>query len=697
MGPLSIDAVSKLATGHGLHAASLYATTGGNPFYVTQVLAAEGAQVPATVRDAVLARVDRLGPDTRSVLRCLSVVPSRVEWWLVDALIEDSDIALAEAERAGVVGVGPTHVWFRHELARRAVESSMPTAESARHNRLVLSALADRAVESSRIVHHASAAHDIAALLEHGPGAIQEAMRVGSLRQAVAHLTHMLRHEDRIALRERAAMYSDRAYCLYLLNRFRESVADAEKAVKMSETDADPIQLGGALIRLTRAAYWAYGPLAAQRAAHRAAEVLEATGDTEQLARAYGNLARAHSNLATVGGVAEPAPTSVEYAERALELAELLDRDDLRSHALNYQGSGRLSVGDESGGADLDRAIDLAVDDARVEYAVRACVNAAGSAHRAGRLDDAERYVEQGLRLGADGEFHAGTYRLELTRQSVLAARGDWDAAEDGLRGLITMPGEPGIMGPLARQLLARILARRGSDQATDLLSEVAESAAASDDIYVVGPVTAALVEAAWLRGEAQLMLDLAAPALRMAENQGHRLTQCELIRYLQRAGHDVAPETDIGVGPWLPGLAGRWREAAKAWAAVGERYEAALELASSGQQHAMLESLATLDELDAVAAAAIVRRRLREAGAQSVPRGPQRRTRDNPAGLTDRQLEVLQLLTAGLTNAQIEDRLYVSVRTVDHHVSAVLTKLGVSSREEAGRVAADLGVDRAH
>ena len=287
--------------------------------------------MPATVRDAVLARVDRLGPDTRSVLRCLSVVPSRVEWWLVDALIEDSDIALAEAERAGVVGVGPTHVWFRHELARRAVESSMPTAESARHNRLVLSALADRAVESSRIVHHASAA-----LLEHGPGAIQEAMRVGSLRQAVAHLTHMLRHEDRIALRERAAMYSDRAYCLYLINRFRESVADAEKAVKMSETDADPIQLGGALIRLTRAAYWAYGPLAAQRAAHRAAEVLEATGDTEQLARAYGNLARAHSNLATVGGVAEPAPTSVEYA---LELAELLDRDDLRSHALNYQGS----------------------------------------------------------------------------------------------------------------------------------------------------------------------------------------------------------------------------------------------------------------------------------------------------------------------------------------------------------------------
>ncbi len=83
-------------------------------------------------------------------------------------------------------------------------------------------------------------------------------------------------------------------------------------------------------------------------------------------------------------------------------------------------------------------------------------------------------------------------------------------------------------------------------------------------------------------------------------------------------------------------------------------------------------------------AAAAVARRRLRAAGVTQVPRGPQAATRANPAGLTGRQLEILGLVADGLTNAEIAARLVLSVRTVDHHVSAVLTKLGVTSRRDA-------------
>ena len=81
------------------------------------------------------------------------------------------------------------------------------------------------------------------------------------------------------------------------------------------------------------------------------------------------------------------------------------------------------------------------------------------------------------------------------------------------------------------------------------------------------------------------------------------------------------------------------------------------------------------------------VRRRLRDQGVTRLPRRPLPRTRANPAGLTDRQLEVLGLLADGLTNAEIADRLVLSVRTVDHHVAAILAKLGVASRREAARV----------
>ncbi len=107
-----------------------------------------------------------------------------------------------------------------------------------------------------------------------------------------------------------------------------------------------------------------------------------------------------------------------------------------------------------------------------------------------------------------------------------------------------------------------------------------------------------------------------------------------------------------------------------------------------------MLEALAVLDGLGARPAAALVRRRLREAGVSAVPRGPVAATRGNPAGLTDRQVEILRLLAEGRTNAEIAARLVLSVRTVDHHVSAVLQKLGVASRRDAAATAAALLTD---
>ncbi|MDP9208136.1 MAG: LuxR C-terminal-related transcriptional regulator, partial [Actinomycetota bacterium] len=163
-----------------------------------------------------------------------------------------------------------------------------------------------------------------------------------------------------------------------------------------------------------------------------------------------------------------------------------------------------------------------------------------------------------------------------------------------------------------------------------------------------------------------------------------------ELLRYLARCGHPV--DTPAGCPPeFALGIQGDWAGAAARWGSLGAPYERALELAASGRQPELLEALATLDRLGAVAAANLVRRDLRRMGASHVPGRPRPRTRANPAGLTDRQLEVLELLAEGLTNAEIADRLVVSVRTVDHHVAAILAKLNVGSRREAARAAAEL------
>ena len=390
-------------------------------------------------------------------------------------------------------------------------------------------------------------------------------------------------------------------------NDFERSDRWGRAAVEAAERAGDPAVLVRALVRFGRTVYWSQGPRAAAEVVDRAMSIAEHLEEPGTRAAIHAEQARARSDLVEVGPVAEPDPRTLTHAERSLALAEELGSRYLRGHALQYRGTGRLAVGDPRGLDDLAAAVADARLDPRDELPVRACVNAAGATFRFGRLDDAERYVELGLSLADGSEFTAGAYRLELTLQGIRLSRGDWDDAEVGLRALVAWPGDPGLMQPLAAGLLARLLARRGRvADARAVLAPVAQRAAGSPEIALVGPTSAAAVELAWLAGEADAMPALAAPGLALASEVGHRTSASELCRYLQRAGHAVAVPDDP-VDPWAPGLAGRWAEAAAAWAARGHRYERALELATSGDQRAAAEGLDALHAFGAAGSLAVL------------------------------------------------------------------------------------------
>jgi len=191
-----------------------------------------------------------------------------------------------------------------------------------------------------------------------------------------------------------------------------------------------------------------------------------------------------------------------------------------------------------------------------------------------------------------------------------------------------------------------------------------------------------AYAEWAWLTGQPDRVVEVQQVWAPFAEHPVSAALKGELLRYAARAGLPAEP-FDGCLEPWAAALRGDWRSAADAWERLGDPYERALELAESGAVEPTLEALRILDDLGADAAV-LVRRRLKDLGVQRVPRGPSSSTRTNPAGLTDRQAQVLALLAEGLTNPEIAQRLVLSVRTVDHHVAAILTKLGVSSRREA-------------
>src|SRR5258705_496953 len=119
-------AVQALAAGTGRDADAVHALTRGNPFFVTETLAAPREDVPASVKDAVLARLRGLDADCREALERLSVVPSHVPPELVTVLLAEHVNALPAAELAGVIEGRVDGLGFRHELARRAIESSLP-------------------------------------------------------------------------------------------------------------------------------------------------------------------------------------------------------------------------------------------------------------------------------------------------------------------------------------------------------------------------------------------------------------------------------------------------------------------------------------------------------------------------------------------------------------------------------------------
>jgi DNA-binding CsgD family transcriptional regulator len=198
-----------------------------------------------------------------------------------------------------------------------------------------------------------------------------------------------------------------------------------------------------------------------------------------------------------------------------------------------------------------------------------------------------------------------------------------------------------------------------------------------------IGMLAAVCAEAAWLAGDREGVVREVQPAYELARRQRDPRMNGELAAWLWRVGALGQQPTEIAE-PYALEISGDWQGAARAWKALGCPYEHACVLAWYGTEPAQREALAILDQLGAAPAARVLRKRMHTQGVRGVPRGSRTSTRSNPHGLTRREAEILALLSEGLRNSAIAKRLFVSKKTVDHHVSAILTKLGVPSRAEA-------------
>lgn len=675
LAPLTEEGVVALAGDVGdVHA--LWEITGGNPFFVSEVAGAHAGQVPLSIRDAVNARVQRLSDDARALVELTSVAPSKIELVVVKDVLGDAADAIAECEEAGILELSGDALRFRHELARRAVEGDLPAITRRQLHLQCLEACERLAFDVSFCAHHALGAEDPDAIVRILPGAAQRASDIESHTEALASLRALEPYLDRMNATARADYHEKRAYEEYLAAD--QGLDYIQKAIEIRRDLDDAASLANSLLIASRIAWVGAQRSLALEYAEEAAALVDKVGGPDQ-AMSYSVL----SQLAMLGGFNDEA---LSWAEKALALVG--DEDSaVRAHALNNVGSVKMMDGSRSGMEELLESRRIAASLGLIHHETRACVNLAWNHLSAYRLDEAKQWIDAALAAVGDAEmpsFESYTYAEQAWWHEM---RGEWDAAEAIASSILELGSSMKTSQGVSARLLSKISARRGSRGAEEYLGDALDTAERADEAQRLGPAYSVVAEYAWLGGQVEeALLQRAAEVMDWCYEHGSRAPAGEIGQWLFLLGKlDELPP--LVPEPWLLLSRGDWAEAAEWWQERGLPYERAVAL-SRGDTGAKLDALRILDELGAVPLATRIRNQLQDAGVTGVPRGPQKATRGSPHGLTARQTDVLDLLSEGLTNAEIADRLFISTRTVDHHVSAILAKLGASTRAEAAEIA---------
>jgi DNA-binding CsgD family transcriptional regulator len=687
LAPLSRDAVAELARRAGRSALGVHEATRGNPFFVTELLAGDAQTLPASVRDAVLARVAPLPAEARDVLELASVSPMQIEIEVLEAVVDDAPAAIELCTAAGLLHQDGGALRFRHELARRAIEASLPPGRAAALHAAVFDALSVRRAPVVRLVHHAAGAGLSGAVLALAPQAAREAAQARAHRQAAALYALALDHATTLPAHEQAALHVAHADECLLVNRVDEATASRRQALAWHRQLADRLAEALDLRELARIEWYRGAPQAGRPYAQAAIELLERLDEPRELAMAYATMAQLH----LLGETSVPA---YEWGRKALALLEgLADADGSAcaeglAYALNTVGTAQLRYEDApQAWALLERSRDIALAHGFQVHAARAYLNSASLCVVHRRQADLEAACAQGIAHCEAHDMDMYLCRLRIRHCFALLESGQWDAADAEITAVRQTVSLTRLESEQSGHVQALLDLRRGNDRSRAYWGETIDGSRALSLDPWYAPQVVVRCEAAWLRGAHEEVQRIASDAFdgALISGEGWRIGQ--LACWLQRAGTEPPAIGQALPAPCRFELGGDHRSAAQAWAALGYRYEQALALLG-GDEADLRDALALLNELGAAPALRIARSRLRALGVRDVQRGRNTRTRDDPLGLTAREREVLDLLAQQLSNRVIAERLHRSERTVENHVAALLGKLGVASRAEAAALA---------
>ena len=422
----------------------------------------------------------------------------------------------------------------------------------------------------------------------------------------------------------------------------------------------------------------------AERCAQQAVVLLERLPPSHELATAYSAMTSVCMNAGDAEG-------TVSWGARALELAKHLDNCEVIVHTLNSIGTMELLRGLPEGRDKLERSMALALEAGFDEHVGRAYIHLGWVAAQTRQFDLADR-LAAGLEYATERDLYLWRLWLLAYRSRLELDQGRWNEAADSAAFVVRYAELVAVQRIPALSVLALVRTRRGDPDVWPLLDEARKLAQPTGQLQHLAPVAAATAEAAWLDGTLEAIDAATRATFERALEVRDPWTLGEVGYWRFRAG--LLREPPPGAAePYALMIAGAWQRASERWREIGCPYEMALALAQSDDEEALRQALDGFKRLGARPMAAVVTQKLRHLGVRSIPRGPRRSTQASPVGLTAREMEVLNLLGDGLSYQDIAHRLYLSPKTVEHHVSSVLSKLGVHTRGEAVKEAARRGL----
>jgi DNA-binding CsgD family transcriptional regulator len=687
--PLSKDAVEKMAEERGYKGEDVFSISGGNPFYVTEILASYSPGVPDNIKDSILSVYHRQEKGTKNAWEICSVIPEGLEINRFGKIKSSWDEGMDHCFALQIIIIKKNRVVFKHELYRRTIEGSLSPFKRIALNKKMLELFLDSFEaegEIERIVHYAKNANENKLVVKYAPIAARQAACVGAHIEASKLFLTAIEYSDGNDEEQMVEFYESYAYECYLTNQTKDAIIYQGKALKVWQKKKEIERAGHSLSFLSRLWWFNGNRQEAEKYGKQAIEILESQPASKAKAMAY-------SNMSQLKMLSDDKAECVEWGNKAIEMAKKIKDDEILSHAMNNVGSilWKVNFSDESGKKMLFESLDIALKNSFHEHAARSYSNIASIYLLYKEYELAKQVLEVGINYCEERNLDSSKNYKLYAKARVFLETGDWQRAASILENLVSNPSQVGSVKIAALAALAIIKIRKGEEDALIYLIEAKQLALKTNEHHRIIPVMIAELQYEWLTGKQRITeeeLKLSNDLIQRVENI---FLNSEFSFWLQKVRKKDLRLPEL-YEPYKLLKEGKCRLAAAYWETKDCPFEKAFAL-YAGNEEDKKNALLIFQQIGADAVYEKIKMEMRAVGIKKIPRGLRESTKTNPAQLTNRELDVLHLLQKGIQNKEIAGTLFISPKTADHHISNILFKLEVKSRAMAVAEAVRLGI----